>query len=303
MSTDAVKFVWLDGRMVDARDANVPVSTLALHYGIGFFEGIRCHATAAGPALFRLRDHLARLRRSAAVYGVTLPYDEETLAAACAQVVVDNGLTDCYVRPLVFLGEGANPLAAPFRCAILASPGGPLAGGARPAGVTAQISSFQRFGANALPPAAKATGQYLNAFLAIREAVRGGHDEAILLNEAGYVADGWAHNVFVVESGTLVTPPLWTGGLPGITRDSLLKLAAENAIPTAERPLVRSDLYLADECLLTGTAVGVAAVTRIDGRPVGAGVPGPVGARLAKLLTEAVTGAATAHPEWLEYAR
>jgi branched-chain amino acid aminotransferase len=295
------KFAWLDGEFVDAAAAMIPVTNFALHYGIGFFEGIRCHGTPRGPALFRLGDHLRRLRRSAAVYGVMLPYSEDVLAEACRQCVVRNGLTDCYLRPLVFLGEGPSPLAAPFRCAVTASAHGPLAGPPQGRGMRAKISSFQRYGSNALPAAAKATGQYLNAFLGQGEALRSGYDEAIFVDAAGLVTDGWAHNVFVVTDHGLATPPAWTGGLAGITRDSVLRLAPGLGIPAAERPLARSDLYVADECFLTGTAAGVVPVISVDGREIGDGRVGPVTRRVTDELAAAVTGASTAHPEWLDY--
>jgi branched-chain amino acid aminotransferase len=296
------KFIWLDGELIDSAEANVHVSTYALHYGIGFFEGIRAHATSRGPAIFRLGDHVRRLARSVAVYGLRPPYSEEVLSAACHQVVAANGLSDCYLRPLVFLGEGANPVLAPLRCAIIASQDGPLVGATEPDHpARAQISSFQRYSANALPPAAKASGQYLNAYLGQFATVCSGYDEAIFLNENGFVADAWASNVFIVANGELLTPPNWTGGLPGITRDSVMRLAAEDGMTVAERPLVRSDLYLADEVFLTGTATGVKPVESVDARPMAAGAPGPITARVARLLEAATTGQSQAHPEWLEY--
>jgi branched-chain amino acid aminotransferase len=296
------KFIWLDGDLIDSAEANVHVSTYALHYGIGFFEGIRAHATSRGPAIFRLGDHLRRLHRSLAVYGLRLPYSEEVLARACHEVVSANGLGNCYLRPLVFLGEGENPVVAPMRCAIIASQDGPFVGATDPGhAAKAQISSFQRYASNALPPAAKASGQYLNSYLGEVAALSSGFDEAIFLNENGLVADAWASNVFIVTDGEVVTPPNWTGGLPGITRDSILRLAAEDGLPVAERPLVRSDLYLADELFLTGTATGVKAVASVDGRPMAAGAPGPVTTRIAGLLAAAVTGQAQAHPDWVEY--
>jgi branched-chain amino acid aminotransferase len=295
------KFVWLDGALVDWDEANVHITTHALHYGIGFFEGVRAHATRHGPALFRLGDHIRRLEHSAAVYGLSLPFSAQVISEACHEVVSANGLGDCYLRPLVFLGDGPNPLAAPLRCAVIAGEHGPLVGAPKPGGAKAQISGFQRYAANALPPAAKATGQYLNSYLGQTAALRGGYDEAIFLNESGYVADGWANNVLVVAGGRLAAPPHWTGGLPGITRDSVLRLAAEDGLAVEERPLVRSDLYLADEVFLTGTAVGVKAVESVDGRLMAAGAPGPVTARLAELLKAVATGESDAHPEWLEY--
>jgi branched-chain amino acid aminotransferase len=300
--TSGQKFIWLDGDLVESADANVHVSTYALHYGIGFFEGIRAHSTSRGPAIFRLGDHIRRLARSAAIYGLRLPYSEQELTRACHQVVTANGLSDCYLRPLVFLGEGENPVLAPLRCAIMASPHGPFVGPATAGkAARAQISAFQRYAANALPPAAKASGQYLNSFLGQTAALHSGFDEAIFLNENGFVADGWASNVFLVVDGELLTPPNWTGGLPGITRDSIMRLAADDGIGVAERPLVRSDLYLADELFLTGTATGVKPVESVDGRPMTAGAPGPVTARIEALMTAAVTGESQARPGWLEY--
>jgi branched-chain amino acid aminotransferase len=295
------KTIWLDGELVDWDDATVHVTSFGLHYGIGFFEGIRCHSTPDGPAIFRLADHLRRLRRSAAVYGVQLPYSEQELSRACKSAVAANGLSDCYLRPLVFLGDGPDPLAAAYRTAVIASADGPLAGPPKTGGVKARISSFQRISANAIPPAAKATGQYLNSFLAQTEAMRSGADEAILLNASGAVTDGWAHNLFVVRDGGLLTPPVAAGALAGITRDSILVLAAEEGLRTAEQDLIRSDLYLAEECFLTGTAAGVVPVISVDGRPVGTGRPGPVTGTLSARLADVAHGAVAAHQEWREY--
>jgi branched-chain amino acid aminotransferase len=296
-----VKFVWLDGELVDWAAATVHITNFALHYGIGFFEGIRCHGTPRGPALFRLGDHLSRLRRSAAIYGVTLPYSEAILAEACRESVRCNGLTDCYLRPMIFLGEGPNPLSAPFRCAVIASANGPVAGPPPGAGTRAKVSSFQRYGGNALPPAAKAIGQYLNAYLGQGEALRAGYDEAIFVDAAGMVTDGWAHNVFIVSDGVLATPPTWAGGLAGITRDSVLRLAEAIGIPATERALARSDLYTADECFLTGTAAGIVPVVSVDDRATGTAQVGPVTRRLIDELTATVTGASAAYPGWLDY--
>jgi branched-chain amino acid aminotransferase len=294
------KMVWMDGELVDWTDATVHVTSFGLHYGIGFFEGIRCHSTPAGPAVFRLTDHLRRLRRSAAIYGIQLPHSVQDLAQACRSVIGANGLADCYVRPLVFLGDGPDPVSAQFRTAVIASTDGPLVGPPKPDGATAMVSSFQRMSANAMPPAAKATGQYLNSFLAQMEALRSGCDEAILLNASGFVTDGWAHNVFAVLDGTVVTPPVSAGALPGITRDAVMTLAAEDDLAVREQDLVRSDLYLAQECFLTGTAAGVVPVISVDGRTVGSGRPGPVTLRLSEMLTEVSRGGVGTHPEWRE---
>ncbi|MFC6082768.1 branched-chain amino acid transaminase [Sphaerisporangium aureirubrum] len=290
--------IWFDGEMKAWEDATVHVSTLGLHYGIGFFEGIRSHATDRGTVVFRLTDHLERLRRSAAIYGVPAPYTVDQLRQACFDVITANNLDDCYLRPIMFLGQGADPLRAPFHTAVIASQHGPLVGAPPTGGVKAKISSFHRFTANSMPPAAKATGQYLNAMLAQTEAKMAGCDEALLLNKDGFVADGWAHNVFIVRNGTVITPPTTSGALPGITRESVLTLAAERGIPAREADLVRSDLYLADECFLTGTAAGLVPVASVDGRPIGGGDRGDVTATLIKDLHDAVHG--TSHQEWLE---
>ncbi|WP_433337817.1 branched-chain amino acid transaminase [Spirillospora sp. CA-294931] len=294
------KIIWMDGELVDRDAATVHVTSYGLHYGIGFFEGLRCHPTPEGPAVFRLTDHLVRLRRSAAVYGIPLPYPVEEMARACRAVVSANGLTECYLRPIVFLGDGPDPLSAPYRAAIVASEDGPLIGPPKTDGARAMISGLRRMSADSIPPAAKATGQYLNSFLAQSEALRAGYDEAILLNAAGFVTDGWAHNLFALAGGELRTPPVSAGALPGITRDSVMTLAREDGLPVSERDLVRTDLYLADECFLTGTAAGVVPVVSVDGRPVGAGTPGPVTARLAAALADVASGTSGAHPEWRE---
>ncbi|MFR9788506.1 branched-chain amino acid transaminase [Streptomyces sp. MB22_4] len=294
----AAKSIWLDGELTAWEDANVHVSVMGLHYGIGFFEGIRCHRTDRGTVAFRLTDHLERLAASAAIYGVSLPYSVEELARACADVVVTGGLGDCYLRPIVFLGNGPNPLSAPFHAAVIPSENGPLAGLPPTEGVTAKISSFQRMSANALPPTAKATGQYLNAFLAQREAVSCGYQEALLLNGDGYVADGWVHNLFAVRDGVLLTPPQSSGALGGITRDTIMTLARAHGVEVREQNLVRSDLYLADECFLTGTAAGIVPVVSIDGRTVGDGKPGAMTAELTVNLERAIHG--SDHEQWLE---
>lgn len=292
--------VWLDGALVDWDRATVHVSAHGLHYGIGFFEGIRCHGTDQGPAIFRLTDHLRRLARSAATYLVRLPYGVDELAEACRSVIRANGLTDAYLRPIVFLGPGANPLQAPYQVAVLASADGPLVGGSKEAGVRAKVASFQRIPSHVLPPAAKATGQYLNSYLAQTEALTSGYDEAILLNTEGQVTDGWAHNLFVVRDGELRTPHLSSGALEGVVRDTVLTIARESGLPARADVLVRTDLYHADECFLTGTAAGIVPVLNVDGRQVGTGKVGPLTQQLAQRYADLCTGRATGHPQWRE---
>jgi branched-chain amino acid aminotransferase len=290
--------IWMDGELVDWDSATVHVTSFGLHYGLGFFEGIRCFSTPEGPAIFRLHDHLRRLERSAAIYGLPLPYDTGVLAEACRKVVSENGFTECYLRPIAFIGAGDHPLTAPFHAAVIASEQGPLTGPQKVGGVKARISSFERFAPSSIPPAAKATGQYLNSFLAQLEAVTTGSDEALLLNANGQVADGWAHNVFVVSNGVLNTPPTSAGALSGITRDSVITLASEHGIRVTENAMVRSDLYTADECFLTGTAAGIVAVISVDDRKVGDGNPGPVTSRLEDLLDEVTSGKVVDHADW-----
>jgi branched-chain amino acid aminotransferase len=295
------KKIWMDGELVDWEAATLHVTSFGLHYGLGFFEGIRCHSTPTGPAIFRLTDHLQRLRRSAAVYAFELPYPVEELAQACKEVVSANGLTDCYLRPIVFLGAADSLIEAEFRAAVIANEKGPLGGEPKESGVTAHISGFRRMSPNSIPLAAKATGQYLNSYLAKFEAVTSGYDEAILLNDSGQVSDGWAHNIFAVADGVLVTPPISAGILPGITRETIMTLAAEDGIEVRVRELVRSDLYLADECFLTGTGAGVVPVISVDQRCIGAGKPGPITVSLRDRLTQIMNGVVDAHPEWREF--
>jgi branched-chain amino acid aminotransferase len=295
---NAAKKIWLDGELVEWADAQIHVTSFGLHYGIGFFEGVRSYRTDDGPAIFRLHDHLRRLARSAATYLARLPYDVPTLADACAAVVRDNGLADCYLRPIVFLGDGENPLAASYRAAVIGTEAGPLVGPPKKDGVHAKVASYQRVASNAIPPAAKATGQYLNSMLAQTEALASGFDEALLLNAAGYVTDGWAHNVFIVRDGALVTPPVSAGALAGIVRDTVKTLGAEAGTATHEENLTRTDLYAADECFLTGTAAGILPVLSVDRRPVGEGSVGAVTRRLTAAYDDVTRGCGTTHPEW-----
>jgi len=295
-----VKYIWMDGELIDWSDATVHVTTCGLHYGIGFFEGIRCYASSDGPVIFRLADHVQRLLRSARIHGFRLPVSSEEISAACRSVVSANHLTDCYVRPIAFLGDGPDPFCARFRIAVIATENGPINHKSTSKGSRARISTFCRMSANTIPPAAKATGQYLNSFLARAEAVNSGCDEAILLNANGFVADGWAHNIFIVRNKDLLTPTLSAGALAGITRDTIITLAREAGYAVLEKDLVRSDLYLADECFLTGTAAGVVPLVEVDARPVGSGLPGAVTTHLMNTLSAVAHGTNGVHPEWRE---
>ena len=243
--------IWMDGTLVDWSDATVHVMTHGLHYGSGVFEGIRAYDTKRGSAVFRLQDHLRRLFRSAHVYQMDIPYSQEELTQATKDTVRANGLPGCYIRPLVYRGYGEmglNPLPAPVNVSIAVWHWGLYLGEeAVDAGVRVKISSWKRLDHNTLPPGVKATGQYLNSSLAKVEALKGGYDDGILLNQAGYVTDGSGANVFIVKDGTLATPPFQAGCLDGITKDTVATIARDLGYLVVERNLSRLDLYTADE--------------------------------------------------------
>jgi branched-chain amino acid aminotransferase len=289
--------IWMDGTLVDWDDARVHVLSHGLHYGSGVFEGIRAYDTEIGPAVFRLDDHIHRLVRSAALYQIKIPFSEEQLRDAVRETIAANGLAHCYIRPLVYLGYGEmglNPFNAPVNVSIAVWPWGAYLGeDALESGVRIKVSSWKRNDQNSLPPAAKASGQYINSILAKMEALQGGYDEAIMLSYSGYIADGSGENVFVVRDGELQTPHLASGCLGGITRDSVMKLAGDNDIPVKEENLVRTDLYNADEAFFTGTAAEVTPIREMDDRTVGEGRRGPV----TKLLQDAFFAAAHAKDE------
>ena len=294
--------IWFDGELVPWGDAKVHVLSHVLHYGSGVFEGIRAYETPRGSGVFRLTEHLERLRRSAAMYFMEIPFTTGELAEAIHATIAANGLTSCYIRPLVFRGYGemgVNPLNNPVSMIIAVWPWGAYLGEeALRTGIRAMISSWRRIGPNTIPAAAKASGQYLNSQLAKIEAVKHGYAEAILLNEAGTIADGSGENVFVVYKGRLLTPPTAASCLPGITRDAVIRIAAGLGLETAERDLTRSDLYFADEVFLTGTAAEVTPVASVDDHPIGAG---PVTQRIQEAFFDVVHGRHVMSDDYLEY--
>ncbi len=251
-----VEKIWMDGELVDWRDAQVHVLSHALHYGSGVFEGIRAYETVRGPAVWHLDEHLKRLYRSAKLYHLDIPYSPEALKEATRDVIRVNGLAACYIRPLAFRGYGeigVNPLQAPVNVTIAVWPWGAYLGeDALEQGVRVKVSSWRRNPQNSLPAAAKATGQYINSVLAKVESLKAGYDEAIMLNDHGYVTDGSGENIFVVRKGILLTPPTQAGSLDGITRETTMLLARDLGYEVREENLVRTDLYNAEECLLHG---------------------------------------------------
>jgi branched-chain amino acid aminotransferase len=293
--------IWLNGELVDWADAKIHVGTHGLHYGSGIFEGIRCYETPAGPAVFRLQDHLDRFDNSAKVLYMDLPFTAADLRSAIHDLVRANGVATCYIRPMAFYGYGELAVGAqgnPIDVAIMSFPWGAYLGedGQR-TGITTKISSWERIGPNVIPHAAKATGVYLNSMLATTEARRSGYDEAIMLSADGYVADGPGENIFVVKNNVILTPPLSMSILPGITRDTIIHIARDLGYQVEESLLIRTDLYLADEVFMVGTATEVAPVRAVDDREIGVG---PVTRELQKAYLAAVKGMDDRWRDWLD---
>jgi branched-chain amino acid aminotransferase len=295
--------IWLNGSFVPWDEARIHVLTHALHYGTGVFEGIRAYATPKGTGVFRLHDHLERLRRSAALYEMDLGHSVDDMAAAVHDTIGTNGVDSCYIRPIVYRGYGPMGLFAldnPVDVAIAVWPWGAYLGEeALEQGVKCKVSSYRRYGPNTLPPAAKASGQYINSVLAKHEASRCGYDEAILLNEQGFIADGSGENVFVVRDGVLHTPPTNDSCLPGITRDSVIRIARALGYEVREVSLVRTDLYFADEVFLCGTAAEVTPVASVDDQSTGG--RGPVTAQIQKTFFDVVAGRDQRFGDLLEF--
>ena len=305
MPITEVEKIWMDGELVDWRDATVHVLSHALHYGSGVFEGIRAYETSRGAAVWHLDEHLRRLERSAKLYHMDLPYPHEALVEATKDVIRANGLHACYIRPLAFRGYGemgVNPLNAPVNVAIAVWPWGAYLGeDALEKGVRIKISSWRRNSQNSLHAGAKASGQYINSVLAKVESLKAGYDEAIMLNEAGTITDGSGENVFVVRDGILTTPPTSAGCLDGITRSTVITLARDLGYTVKEENLVRTDLYNAEECFFSGTAAELTPIREVDDRVVGEGHRGPVTKELQGAFFAATKGEDPKHPDWLTY--
>jgi branched-chain amino acid aminotransferase len=296
--------IWMNGELVDWADAKVHIGTHGLHYGSGVFEGIRCYETAQGPAVFRLTDHLKRLHNSAHLLHMELPYTLDELRLACHEVVAANGLAECYLRPIAFYGYGelgVHPGTNPIDVCIMSWPWGAYLGDeGLERGVRAKVSSWKRVGPNTIPHVAKATGIYLNSMLAVLEASRAGYEEAILLTDDGFVADGSGENIFLVKDEILSTPDLSASILPGITRNTVIEIAHTLGYAVHERQVIRSDLYIADEAFMCGTAAEVTPVRSVDDYEIGA--PGPVTKAIQAAFFDAVRGRDERFSRWLEYA-
>ncbi len=295
--------IWMNGELVDWADAKIHVGAHGLHYGTGVFEGIRCYETQKGSAVFRLTDHVKRLEASARLLYMDLPYTVQEIRDACLEVIGVNGLPECYIRPFAFYGYGelgVSTAGNPVEVVVMSWPWGAYLGDeGMKNGIRCKISSWKRVGANTIPHAAKATGIYLNSMLAVMEANRAGYDEAILLTDDGFVADGSGENVFVVKDGKIATPPLSTSILPGITRDSLIQIAQDLGYTVEEKNLIRTDLYLADEIFMTGTAAEVTPIRSVDDQEVGP--PGEITRKLQEAYLDTVRGGGERWAHWLEY--
>ncbi|MGH8981041.1 MAG: branched-chain amino acid transaminase [Acidimicrobiales bacterium] len=305
MPITPTKKIWMDGSLVDWDDAKVHVLSHTLHYGSGAFEGIRAYPTPQGVAVFRLEDHITRLFTSAHILMIDMPYTRAQIVDACCEVVRVNGMSDgCYLRPLVYLGYGEmglNPMPCPVNVSIATWPWGTYLGAEGLAnGVSVKISSWRRHDPNAMPTAAKGVGMYVNSSLAKLEALKAGYDEAVLLTSDGRVSECTGENIFVVRDGVLITPPTSdAGALDGITQDTVEVLASEMGIEVRHEAMIRSDLYLADEVFLTGTAAELTPVRAVDDRPVGAGRPGPITTELQRAFFATVHGEVDTHKDWL----
>ena len=296
--------IWMNGDLVDWVDAKIHVGSHGLHYGSGVFEGIRAYETDKGSAVFRLTDHLERLHNSAKLLYMELPYSVAQLKSACVELIAANGLAECYLRPIAFYGYGELGVSAagnPVDVVIMSWPWGAYLGeDGLKTGIRAKISSWKRVGVNVIPHVSKATGIYLNSMLAVMEANRAGYDEAILLTDDGYVADGSGENVFVVKNGAIYTPDLSASILPGITRDTIIQIAQDLGYSVVEKPLIRTDLYLADEVFMTGTAAEVTPIREVDDQLIGP--PGPVTLEIQRNYVDTVHGKSERWAQWLEYA-
>ena len=303
MPIEATNEIWMNGSLVPWQDARIHVLTHSLHYGTGVFEGIRAYETDSGPAIFRLTEHIERLFNSAKILMMEIPYSVEELVTACKDTVRSSGLSSCYLRPIAYYGYGEmglNTLPCSVDVSVACWPWGAYLGDdAVSKGVRMKISSWARHDHNVMPPASKTTGNYVNSSLAKVEALKAGYDEAIMLNLDGYVSECTGENIFVARNGVLVTPPISAGALEGITQDSVMTIARDHGIEVRVDQLTRSDLYVAEELFVCGTAAEVSAVNSVDDREIPC--PGPMTKLIADEYAKAVRGRTDAYKDWCEH--
>ncbi len=305
MAIQKSDYIWFNGQLVEWDKATIHVMSHALHYGTSFFEGIRCYETPYGPAVFRLTPHIRRLFESTKIYRTRIPYTQAELVAASKETVRANKLRAGYIRPLVYRGYGSmgvNPEECPVEVMIAAIEWGKYLGAeAMEAGVDVCVSSWNRFAANTLPSLAKAGGNYLNSQLVKLEALRHGYSEGIALDPNGYVSEGSGENLFLIRNGTVITPPIGSSILEGITRDTVLRLLKDMDIPVLEQIIPREMLYIADELFFTGTAAEITPIRSVDGITIGEGKRGPITTEVQSTFFHIVQGEHEDHYGWLEY--
>ena len=297
--------IWLDGKLIHWEDAKVHVLTHALHYGTAYFEGIRCYELADGrSAVFRLPEHMRRLVDSGKILGFPLPYTEAQICQAALDVIRANNLKECYIRPLAFVGLGDLGLYAPknpINVCIAVWPWGAYLGDeGLQKGIRAKISSYTRHHVNVMMTKSKASGNYINSVLAKHEVKKAGYDEAIMLDGEGYVSEASGENIFMVRDGTIKTTPL-TSILPGITRDSIIRLARDKGYEVVEERFTRDELYTADEAFFTGTAAELTPIREVDDRQIGSGRRGSVTEDIQKTFFDVIKGKNPKYEKWLAY--
>jgi branched-chain amino acid aminotransferase len=301
---DPTDLIWMNGDFVAWEDAKVHVLTHGLHYGTGVFEGVRCYDTELGPAVFRNAEHVDRLLRSAELYYMPVPYSAEQIRAATLELVARNGLRSCYIRPIVYRGYGQmglNPLDCNVDVTIACWEWASYLGEeGKSKGIRAKVSSWRRISPDSLIPQAKASGQYLNSVLAKVESVKAGYQEAILLDDHGYVCEGTGENIYVVRDGEIVTPGQSNSILDGITRRSVIQIARDLGYSICERDVGRAELYLADEVFMSGTAAELVPVVEIDDHPIGTGAPGEITRVMQSSFDDAIHGRSERYREWLD---
>ena len=303
MPIEKTEKIWMNGEFVNWDDATVHVLTHTLHYGNGTFEGIRAYETDRGPAVFQLRPHIERLFQSAKILFIDIPWTVDDLVKGVLDTVRINKVSSCYIRPLVYLGYGEiglNPLACKVEVSISCWPWGAYLGDEGiENGVKVMISSWQRHGPNAMPPAAKGVGHYITSQMAKVQAIKAGYEEAILLSPQGYVSECTGENLFIVRDGAIITPPTSAGALEGITQKTVRKIAEDLGIPYTQGNILRSDLYIAEEAFLSGTAAEIVPIRSVDDREIGD--PGPITKAIQEIYFDVVRGKRPEYESWNEY--
>jgi len=298
--------IWMDGKFVAWDNAQIHIMTHTLHYGLGAFEGIRCYNTPKGPAIFKLDEHVNRLFQSAHIFLIDIPFTQDEIKKAIIATVKVNKLKECYIRPLVYIGYGAMglyPKGNPIKVAIAAWPWGAYLGeDGLEKGIKVKISSFIRNHVNSNMSRGKICGYYVNSQIAKKEAITNGYDEALLLDTEGYISEGSGENIFIVRNGVLKTTPL-TSILEGITRDSIMTMAANTGIKVIEERFTRDEVYIADEAFFTGTAAEITPIRELDGRTIGNGKAGAITKKMQTMFFDVVKGKNQKYRSWLTHVK